>query len=89
MIILFSSQADESFMILIFAALQVPENCAILVNIHEPIIWRLHEMFQQAKSSRIFGSPTNAVSVDPTIQIGYNFFILYHDSSFLFLFTKF
>ncbi|KAH7682946.1 Vacuolar protein sorting-associated protein 13 [Dioscorea alata] len=53
-----------------YLGLQVPENCAILVNIHEPIIWRLHEMFQQVKSCRIFGSPTNAVSVDPTIQIG-------------------
>lgn len=48
-----------------------PENLAFLVNIHEPIIWRLHEMIQQVNPSRVFGSAqTTAVSVDPIIQIG-------------------
>lgn len=54
-----------------FTLIQVPENLSFLVNIHEPIIWRLHEMFQQIKFSGVFGSASTAVSVDPTIKIGY------------------
>lgn len=50
---------------------QGPENTAFLVNIHEPIIWRLHGLIQQANISRIFDSETSSVSVDPIIQIGY------------------
>ncbi|KAK6930330.1 Vacuolar protein sorting-associated protein 13, DH-like domain [Dillenia turbinata] len=47
-----------------------PENSAFLINIHEPIIWRLHEMIQQINLSRIYDTKTTAVSVDPIIQIG-------------------
>ncbi|KAK1259991.1 hypothetical protein QJS04_geneDACA015489 [Acorus gramineus] len=47
-----------------------PENCAFLVNIHEPIIWRLHEMIQQVNINRLYDPQTAAVSVDPIIQIG-------------------
>lgn len=51
---------------------QGPENStAFLINIHEPIIWRLHEMIQQVKLSRLYDSQTTAASVDPIIQIGY------------------
>lgn len=52
---------------------QGPENTAFLVNIHEPIIWRLHGLIQQANISRIFDSDseTSSVSVDPIMQIGY------------------
>ncbi|XP_038986983.1 uncharacterized protein LOC103722332 isoform X2 [Phoenix dactylifera] len=53
-----------------YVGLQVPANSAFLVNIHEPIIWRLHEMFQQAKFSTVFSSSTTAVSVDPIVKIG-------------------
>ncbi|XP_043726204.1 uncharacterized protein LOC122672780 isoform X2 [Telopea speciosissima] len=47
-----------------------PENVAFLINIHEPIIWRLHEMIQQVNLSRFYDSQTTAVSVDPIIKIG-------------------
>ncbi|KAK9139107.1 hypothetical protein Scep_008788 [Stephania cephalantha] len=47
-----------------------PENSAFLVNIHEPIIWRLHEMLQKVNLSRLRDTETTAVSVDPIIQIG-------------------
>ncbi|KAM7278379.1 hypothetical protein ACFE04_005513 [Oxalis oulophora] len=47
-----------------------PENSAFLVNIHEPIIWRLHEMIQQINLSRLSDTQTTAVSVDPIVQIG-------------------
>jgi vacuolar protein sorting-associated protein 13A/C len=50
---------------------QGPESsAAFLINIHEPIIWRLHEMIQQVKISRLSESQTTAASVDPIIQIG-------------------
>lgn len=52
-----------------YDVLQVPDNSTFLVNIHEPIIWRLHEMFQHAKLGKIFNSPAAAVSVDPVIKI--------------------
>ncbi|KAH6757936.1 calcium-dependent lipid-binding family protein [Perilla frutescens var. hirtella] len=52
-----------------YIGLQV-KNTALLVNIHEPIIWRLHGLVRQANISRIFDSQTSSVSVDPIIQIG-------------------
>ncbi|XP_050117405.1 uncharacterized protein LOC126595103 isoform X2 [Malus sylvestris] len=53
-----------------YIGLQGPENSAFLVNIHEPIIWRLHEMIQQVNLSRLSDTQTTAVSVDPIIEIG-------------------
>ncbi|XP_017974971.1 PREDICTED: uncharacterized protein LOC18603726 [Theobroma cacao] len=47
-----------------------PDNSAFLINIHEPIIWRIHEMIQQVNLSRLYDTKTTAVSVDPIIQIG-------------------
>ncbi|XP_019431159.1 PREDICTED: uncharacterized protein LOC109338390 isoform X1 [Lupinus angustifolius] len=43
---------------------------AFLINIHEPVIWRLHEMIHQVKLSRLYDSQITAASVDPIIQIG-------------------
>ncbi|KAK4265962.1 hypothetical protein QN277_026944 [Acacia crassicarpa] len=54
-----------------YIGLHGPQNSAsFLINIHEPIIWRLHEMIQQVKLSRLHNSQTTAASVDPIIQIG-------------------
>ncbi|KAL8152479.1 LOW QUALITY PROTEIN: hypothetical protein V2J09_010239 [Rumex salicifolius] len=53
-----------------YIGLQVPENSSFLINIHEPIIWRLHEMIQQVNISRLYDTKTNAVSIDPIIEIG-------------------
>ncbi|XP_027330645.1 uncharacterized protein LOC113846496 isoform X2 [Abrus precatorius] len=54
-----------------YIGLHGPESsAAILINIHEPIIWRLHEMIQQVKLGRLHDSQTTAASVDPIIQIG-------------------
>ncbi|KAJ8767440.1 hypothetical protein K2173_017484 [Erythroxylum novogranatense] len=47
-----------------------PDNASFLINIHEPIIWRLHEMVQHVNLSRLHDTQTTAVSVDPIIQIG-------------------
>ncbi|XP_010679516.3 uncharacterized protein LOC104894866 isoform X2 [Beta vulgaris subsp. vulgaris] len=47
-----------------------PDNSTFLVNVHEPIIWRLHEMIQQINLNRFNATETNAVSIDPIIQIG-------------------
>ncbi|XP_022721975.1 uncharacterized protein LOC111279261 isoform X3 [Durio zibethinus] len=47
-----------------------PDNSAFFINIHEPIIWRIHEMMQQVNLSRLYDTKTTAVSVDPIIQIG-------------------
>ncbi|KDP27978.1 hypothetical protein JCGZ_19058 [Jatropha curcas] len=47
-----------------------PDTSAFLINIHEPIIWRLHEMIQQVNLNRLYDTQTTAVSVDPIIQIG-------------------
>lgn len=49
---------------------QGPENSAFLINIHEPIIWRIKEMIQQPNLSGLFSSETTSVSIDPIIQIG-------------------
>ncbi|KAI4335042.1 hypothetical protein L6164_013726 [Bauhinia variegata] len=54
-----------------YIGLHGPESsAAFLINIHEPIIWRIHEMIQQVKLSRLYDSETTAASVDPIIQIG-------------------
>ncbi|EOA39345.1 hypothetical protein CARUB_v10012395mg [Capsella rubella] len=53
-----------------YIGFQGRENTPFLVNIHEPIIWRVHEMIQQANLSRLSDSKSTAVSVDPFIQIG-------------------
>ncbi|KAL6002796.1 hypothetical protein ACLOJK_023018 [Asimina triloba] len=53
-----------------YLGFQGPENIAFLVKIHEPIMWRLHEMVQQGSLSRVFGDSTTAVALDPIIQIG-------------------
>ncbi|OMO58553.1 hypothetical protein COLO4_34529 [Corchorus olitorius] len=54
-----------------YIGLHGPDNSAFLINIHEPIIWRIHEMIQQVNLSRLYdSSKTTAVSVDPIIQIG-------------------
>lgn len=47
-----------------------PDNSTFLINVHEPIIWRLHEMIQQINLNRLKTAETNAVSIDPIIQIG-------------------
>lgn len=53
-----------------YLGLQVPDNSSFIINIHEPIIWRLHEMLNQVNFSSVSGSATTAVSVDPIIKIG-------------------
>ncbi|KAK3157946.1 hypothetical protein QOZ80_2AG0130600 [Eleusine coracana subsp. coracana] len=53
-----------------YIGVQVPESCVFFVNIHEPIIWRLHEMIQHLKLDRIYSSQPSAVSVDPILKIG-------------------
>ncbi|KAK7363427.1 hypothetical protein VNO77_05570 [Canavalia gladiata] len=54
-----------------YIGLHGPEgSAAFLISIHEPIIWRLHEMIQQVKVGRLYDSQTTAASVDPIIQIG-------------------
>lgn len=53
-----------------YIGLHGPENSAFLINIHEPIIWRIHEMIQQVNLSRLYDTQTTAVSVDPIIEIG-------------------
>ncbi|KAA8527969.1 hypothetical protein F0562_035162 [Nyssa sinensis] len=52
-----------------YIGFQGPENSAFLINVHEPIIWRLHAMIQQVNLSRLYDTQTTAVSVDPIIQI--------------------
>ncbi|KAE8724953.1 hypothetical protein F3Y22_tig00009105pilonHSYRG00018 [Hibiscus syriacus] len=47
-----------------------PDNSAFLINIHEPIIWRIHEMIPQVNFGRLKDTQATAVSVDPIIQIG-------------------
>ncbi|KAL6634351.1 hypothetical protein ACP70R_027022 [Stipagrostis hirtigluma subsp. patula] len=53
-----------------YIGVQVPDSCVFFVNIHEPIIWRLHEMIQHLKFDRIYSSQPSAVSVDPILKIG-------------------
>ncbi|KAK3025351.1 hypothetical protein RJ639_043860, partial [Escallonia herrerae] len=52
-----------------YIGFQGPENSAFLINIHEPIIWRLHGMIQQANLNRLYDTKATAVSVDAIIQI--------------------
>uniref|UniRef100_A0A0E0JZW6 Intermembrane lipid transfer protein VPS13-like C-terminal domain-containing protein n=1 Tax=Oryza punctata TaxID=4537 RepID=A0A0E0JZW6_ORYPU len=54
-----------------YLGVQVPQNFVFFVNIHEPIIWRLHEMIQHLKFDRISSSVCSAVSVDPILKIGW------------------
>ncbi|GAB4828173.1 hypothetical protein Ancab_035090 [Ancistrocladus abbreviatus] len=66
-----TSQADGSLDLCVYPyiGLHVPENPAFLINIHEPIIWRLHEMIQQINFSGLYDTKTTAVSIDPIIEI--------------------
>ncbi|KAG2314342.1 hypothetical protein Bca52824_017464 [Brassica carinata] len=64
------SNAGLDLRVFPYIGFQGPENTAFLINIHEPIIWRIHEMIQQANLSRLSDSESTAVSVDPFIQIG-------------------
>ncbi|XP_047337153.1 uncharacterized protein LOC124940662 [Impatiens glandulifera] len=52
-----------------YIGFQGPENSAFLINVHEPIIWRLHGIFQHVNLSRLSDTQTHAVSMDPIIQI--------------------
>lgn len=61
----------RSIIFILVATKQGPENSAFLINIHEPIIWRLHEMIQQVNLHILYDSQKTAVSVDSIIQIGY------------------
>ncbi|KAL1372338.1 hypothetical protein AAHE18_01G196400 [Arachis hypogaea] len=65
-------QSDGSLDLCVYPyiGLHGPEGSAFLINIHEPIIWRLHEMIQVVKLGRLTDSQTTAASVDPIIQIG-------------------
>ncbi|XP_020520361.1 uncharacterized protein LOC18430003 [Amborella trichopoda] len=65
-------QSDNSadFYAYPYIGFQGPPNVAFLANIHEPIIWRLHEMVQHVNLSRISSNQTTAVPVDPIIHIG-------------------
>jgi len=56
--------------------MQGPETSAFLINVHEPIIWRLYEMIQQVNVNRLHDPKTKAVSIDPIIQIGYDHYTL-------------
>lgn len=44
-------------------------NVVLMVKIHEPIIWRLHEMFQKMNLGRLTTSQTTDVAIDPIIRI--------------------
>ncbi|CAN8243432.1 unnamed protein product, partial [Cochlearia groenlandica] len=64
------SKAGLDLSVYPYIGFQGRENTAFLINVHEPIIWRIHEMIQQVNMSRLFDSNSTAVSVDPFIQIG-------------------
>ncbi|XP_044485071.1 uncharacterized protein LOC123210663 isoform X2 [Mangifera indica] len=68
----FSQQTNGSLDLYVYPNIGffVPENCTFLINIHEPVIWRLHEMIQQVNIHRLYDTRRSAVSVDPFIQIG-------------------
>ncbi|KAG9136747.1 hypothetical protein Leryth_004514 [Lithospermum erythrorhizon] len=53
-----------------YIGLQGPVNSAFLINIHEPIIWRIHGMIQHVDISRLFDNQSTSVSIDPIVQIG-------------------
>ncbi|XP_078179744.1 uncharacterized protein LOC144573852 isoform X2 [Carex rostrata] len=67
-----TTQANNSLDLCVYPyiGLEAPENFSFLVNIHEPIIWRLHDMIQHVNIGRLSKSQTAAVSVDPMIKIG-------------------
>jgi vacuolar protein sorting-associated protein 13A/C len=54
-----------------YIGIQGPENSAFLINVHEPIIWRIHGMIQHANLSRLSSNTQTdiAVSVDPITEI--------------------
>lgn len=64
------SNGSLDFCVYPYIGFHGPENSACLINIHEPIIWRLHEMIQQLNLSRLYDGQATSVSVDPIIQIG-------------------
>ncbi|MCO5593423.1 hypothetical protein L7F22_047437 [Adiantum nelumboides] len=55
-----------------YIGVQVPSAASntFLVNLHEPIIWRLQQMLQHLKLNRLTSSQTTDVAVDPIISIG-------------------
>lgn len=67
-----TSQSDGSLDLCVYPYIGFhgPETSAFLINVHEPIIWRLYEMIQQVNVNRLHDPKTKAVSIDPIIQIG-------------------
>ncbi|CAL5346801.1 unnamed protein product [Camellia sinensis] len=63
------SNGSLGFFVYPYIGFQGPENSAFLINIHEPIIWRLYGMVQHVNLNRLYDSQSNAVSFDPIIQI--------------------
>ncbi|KAI5061209.1 hypothetical protein GOP47_0023714 [Adiantum capillus-veneris] len=55
-----------------YIGVQVPSAVSntFLVNLHEPIIWRVQQMLQHLKLNRLTSSQTTDVSVDPIVSIG-------------------
>ncbi|GAB2216278.1 hypothetical protein Droror1_Dr00024048 [Drosera rotundifolia] len=66
-----TSQSNGSLDLCVYPYIgfHVPENSSFLINIHEPIIWRLHEVIHQVNFSRLYDSKTTAVAIDPIIEI--------------------
>ncbi|KAL9254718.1 Intermembrane lipid transfer protein vps13A-like protein, partial [Drosera capensis] len=66
-----TSQSNGSLDLCVYPYIgfHVPENSSFLINIHEPIIWRLHEVIHQVDFSRLYDSKTTAVAIDPIIEI--------------------
>ncbi|GAB2300237.1 hypothetical protein Dimus_034275 [Dionaea muscipula] len=67
-----TSQSNGSLDLCVYPYIgfHVPDNSAFLINIHEPIIWRLHEMIQHVNFNRLYDTKTTAVAIDPIIEIG-------------------
>ncbi|KAI8002909.1 putative vacuolar protein sorting-associated protein 13D [Camellia lanceoleosa] len=63
------SNGSLDLCVYLYIGFQGLENSAFLINIHEPIIWRLHGMVQHVNLNRLYDSQSNAVSFDPIIQI--------------------
>jgi vacuolar protein sorting-associated protein 13A/C len=53
----------------VFSMLQFTET-AWLLNVHEPLIWRLVEMISRLKLGRLMEEQSTAVTVDPRVHIG-------------------
>ncbi|XP_031479692.1 uncharacterized protein LOC116250249 isoform X3 [Nymphaea colorata] len=64
------SDGSSEFCVYPHIGVQGPQGTSFLVKIHEPILWRLHEMFQKVNLSNIVVDQTTTVPVDPVIQIG-------------------